>query len=86
MMIQISTVNMRSDPSDYWDEDFFRTVEFEDNTMGKEREVCIAFTESVEECMDTVDYDSFIVDTNPQLMYNHPNADVRVEIYDGYNE
>lgn len=85
-MIQIGTVSTRTDPADYWGEDFFHTVEFEDNTMGKEREIYVALTESVEDCIDTADHDNFIVDTNPQLMYDHPNANIRVEVYDGYNE
>lgn len=85
-MIQIGTVSRRTDPADYWSEDFFHVVEFEDDTMGKEREVCAAFTESVEDCLNAADADTFIVNENPQTMYDHSNADVRIDVYDGYNE
>jgi hypothetical protein len=85
-MIQIGTVSTRTDPSDYWPDDFFRTVEFEDNTMGKERTAHVARTESVEEAIEATERDSFIVTTKPETMYDHPNADAKVEVYDGYNE
>jgi hypothetical protein len=85
-MIQISTVNRSTDPSDYWSGDFFRTVEFEDNTMGKGRTAHVARTESVENVIESAEHDNFIVTTEPELMYDHPNADTKVEVYDGYNE
>jgi len=85
-MIQIGTVSRRTDPSDYWPDDFFHTVEFEDSTMGEERTACVAHAESVGSVIEAADCGSFIVTTKPETMYDHPNADARVEIYDGYNE
>jgi hypothetical protein len=85
-MIQIRTVSNRTEPSDYWPDEFIRNIEFKDDSTGREREADVARSESVEMVMGTADSDTFIVTMNPQLTYDHPNADARVEIYDGYNE
>lgn len=84
-MIQIGTVNTNTDPSDYWDETFFETVEFECSVMDTTRDAHIT-EERLTDVMSEADYDTFIVDHNPELMYDHPDAAVRIEAYDGYNE
>lgn len=85
-MIQIGTVSTRTDVLEYWPADFFRTVYFEDDTMGKERTAHIARTESIKTAIERADYHSFIIEENPETMYDHPNTEVRVDVYDGYNE
>lgn len=83
-MIQIDTVNRRTDPSDYWED--FDTKDFMCKTMGSERTAYIARSDSVEDVMKQADAKTFIVKKDPNLMYDHPDADVKVSVYDGYNE
>jgi hypothetical protein len=89
-MIELSTVSSRTDVSDYWDEELYHIAEYVDDVMDKERESYIANIDSVEELINKACADRFIIDciTDKDMptMYDHPDVDIKIIVYDGYNE
>lgn len=88
-MIQLDTVSSRTDVSDYWDETLFSeetyTVKCMDNVEKSAYVVSDKHT-VVEDVLNECDSNRFVVVYGPDTIYDHPDAHVKVSVYDGYNE
>lgn len=84
--IQIDTVSNDSAVSDYWPESFFDAVDFECDVIENKTRTAYLTESTIEAVFDNADAVAFHVEFNPDLMFHHPDAEVRVSVHDGYIE
>jgi len=85
-VIEIATVNRNTEVSDYWDKKYYETKTFTCNVVDVERTSHIVKGLGIENIMFECEADRFIIDHSPDTMYDYPDSNVRIEVYDGYNE
>lgn len=84
MIIQVQTAGSNSNPTDYWDS--WTEVTFTDTVTDTERTAYLSEHDTIEDVMESADYNRFIVKYEPEMIYGHPEADIAVCAYDGYIE
>lgn len=88
MLIQLTTVSPRSDPTDYLaDHVDVQEIEYEKPGGREDTALCVkpTYEDALTWLFDVIDHGSFIVNKN-EPGYLYTDADLWVKIYDGYNE
>lgn len=84
-MIEIGTINRNTDVDEYWDEEYYETETFVDPVTDTERTSHLV-NDTIENIIESCEAERFIVNQYPETIYDHPESDTKIEVYDGYNE
>lgn len=87
MMIQIETVDHRSEPDDYLDAERVarETISWESGGTPRGKEIKVVHADSLEALIGDIDHSCIVHDAKDHYRA-HEDAEWVVRVYDGYNE
>jgi hypothetical protein len=84
-VIEIGTIDRQSDVDKYWDDEYYKTETFVDTVTDTERTSYLV-DDTIENIIKNCEAERFVVNQSPETIYDHPESNAKVEVYDGYNE